>query len=72
VAYEGVADTVRRLIAESNASHSHSITSLRSLRVLFSGVGPRVMWISIGGFVFFGAYEQVVSLLTPTASAAFD
>ena len=27
--------------------------------LLFSGVVPRVMWISIGGFVFFGAYEGV-------------
>ena len=26
--------------------------------IFFSGVGPRVTWISIGGFVFFGAYEQ--------------
>jgi solute carrier family 25 S-adenosylmethionine transporter 26 len=28
----------------------------------FSGVQPRVMWISIGGFVFFGAYEGTKSL----------
>jgi solute carrier family 25 (mitochondrial S-adenosylmethionine transporter), member 26 len=33
------------------------------IRVLFSGVQPRVMWISIGGFVFFGAYEKVKTLL---------
>merc|ERR1711907_88242 len=25
---------------------------------LFAGVAPRVFWISIGGFVFLGAYEQ--------------
>jgi solute carrier family 25 S-adenosylmethionine transporter 26 len=25
---------------------------------LFSGLGPRVMWIGIGGFVFFGVYED--------------
>lgn len=30
---------------------------------LFSGVVPRVLWISIGGFVFFGAYEGVKSRL---------
>jgi len=24
---------------------------------LFSGLGPRVFWITLGGFVFFGAYE---------------
>jgi hypothetical protein len=29
-----------------------------AVRLLFSGVEPRVAWIGIGGFVFFGAYEQ--------------
>lgn len=24
---------------------------------LFAGLAPRVFWISIGGFVFFGSYE---------------
>ena len=24
---------------------------------LFRGIGPRVSWITIGGFIFFGAYE---------------
>ncbi len=28
------------------------------------GVGPRTMWISIGGCVFFGAYETAKSLLS--------
>jgi len=30
---------------------------------LWSGVGPRTMWISIGGFVFFGAYEKAKDVL---------
>ena len=30
----------------------------QGFRGLFSGVVPRVMWISIGGAVFFGVYEQ--------------
>ncbi|EPB72065.1 hypothetical protein ANCCEY_08860 [Ancylostoma ceylanicum] len=29
---------------------------------LFSGVTPRVLWMAAGGFVFFGAYETVLSL----------
>ena len=29
----------------------------------WSGLQPRVMWISIGGFVFFGAYEGYKSVL---------
>ena len=33
--------------------------------VLFSGVQPRVIWISIGGFVFLGAYESFCSVLKP-------
>ena len=31
----------------------------------FSGIQPRVMWISIGGFVFFGAYEGFKTVVTP-------
>lgn len=34
-------------------------------RVFFAGVQPRVMWISIGGFVFFGAYEQALKVVFP-------
>ena len=30
-----------------------------------SGIQPRVMWISIGGFVFFGAYEGFKKALSP-------
>jgi hypothetical protein len=29
-----------------------------AIRLLFTGVMPRVTWIGIGGFVFFGAYEK--------------
>ncbi|KAI0561467.1 mitochondrial carrier (BOU / S-adenosylmethionine carrier) [Gracilaria domingensis] len=32
---------------------------------LMAGVVPRVMWISIGGAVFFGAYEAAKKVLTP-------
>ncbi|KAI8916704.1 mitochondrial carrier domain-containing protein [Powellomyces hirtus] len=32
---------------------------------LFAGIGPRVLWISIGGTIFLGAYEAVVNLLAP-------
>jgi solute carrier family 25 S-adenosylmethionine transporter 26 len=28
----------------------------------FRGVGPRTFWMGLGGFVFFGAYEQFSSL----------
>jgi len=28
-------------------------------RGLFAGIGPRVLWISIGGSIFLGVYEQV-------------
>jgi solute carrier family 25 (mitochondrial S-adenosylmethionine transporter), member 26 len=31
---------------------------------LLAGLGPRVMWISIGGFVFFGVYEDCRVVLT--------
>lgn len=31
---------------------------------LFSGMGPRVLWISFGGFIFFGAYEKAKHILS--------
>ncbi len=33
---------------------------------LFAGIGPRVGWITLGGFVFFGAYEKAQELLWKT------
>ena len=36
---------------------------LLSFLSLFSGFVPRVSWISLGGFVFLGAYEQSRHLL---------
>lgn len=38
-------------------------------KVLFAGVQPRVLWISIGGFFFFGSYEKAKSLLYQSSSA---
>ncbi|CAG0883206.1 unnamed protein product [Cyprideis torosa] len=34
----------------------------RGVRGLFAGAVPRVTWISIGGFIFLGSYEQVKSI----------
>lgn len=31
---------------------------------LLKGLTPRVMWISIGGAVFFGAYEQAKQIIS--------
>lgn len=33
---------------------------------LFAGVVPRVMWISIGGAIFFGAYEEAKRMVRVT------
>lgn len=30
---------------------------------LFSGMGPRIGWMAIGGFIFFGVYERCLQLL---------
>lgn len=32
----------------------------RFVRILFSGIVPRVMWNSLGGFVYFGSYDMAV------------
>lgn len=51
VPYRGAKDVVARLVNEEGG------------RIFLSGIQPRVMWISIGGFVFFGAYETYRSFL---------
>ncbi|KAG7344593.1 mitochondrial carrier protein [Nitzschia inconspicua] len=50
--YQGVGDVIRK-------------TSAEGYGVFLSGIQPRVMWISLGGFVFFGAYEAFKSSLSP-------
>lgn len=49
--YKGVTDVATRIL--NTEGHM----------VFWSGVQPRVMWISIGGFVFFGAYEAAKATL---------
>lgn len=44
--YSGIVPTFKRILAEEGP------------RALFSGIGPRVMWISIGGSIFLGVYEK--------------
>ena len=51
VPYFGARDVVSRVVNQEGSA------------VLLSGIQPRVMWISIGGFVFFGAYESYRSML---------
>ncbi|KAJ2786239.1 S-adenosylmethionine transporter [Coemansia javaensis] len=45
-AYVGVVATLARIVREEGA------------RALFSGLVPRTLWISAGGFVFLGSYEK--------------
>ena len=41
----------------------------KGLRGLFAGVVPRTLWISIGGFVFFGVYEKMKIVATSSISS---
>lgn len=34
------------------------------IRPFFAGIGPRVMWISIGGAIFLGSYQWAVNTLS--------
>lgn len=63
VPYTSLTDTFRRVRAEGAATSNQGLLS--QYKVFFAGVQPRVMWIGIGGFVFFGAYEQAVKITTP-------
>ena len=56
--YKGFVDTFQRVYNEGKA------TGRGGHSKLLSGIGPRVMWISIGGFVYFGAYEKAKSMIT--------
>ncbi|KAI9481227.1 MAG: mitochondrial carrier domain-containing protein [Benjaminiella poitrasii] len=46
--YDGIVSTMKRVASEEG------------VRALFSGIGPRVMWISIGGSIFLGVYEKAL------------
>ena len=48
----GVVGTMREVYAEGGVAR------------LFSGVGPRVLWIGLGGAVFLGGYETAKALLS--------
>ena len=50
--YKNAVDVVQRTMAENPMK-------------LWSGFQPRVMWISIGGFVFFGAYRRLTVCCVP-------
>ncbi|KAG0057625.1 hypothetical protein BGZ83_006998 [Gryganskiella cystojenkinii] len=50
--YSGIIPTFKRILAEEGP------------RALFSGIGPRVMWISIGGSIFLGVYEKAKVVVT--------
>ena len=52
-AYNGIVDVFSTTIQREGTS------------ALWKGIQPRVVWITIGGFVFFGSYEQAKSLVSP-------
>lgn len=43
---------MRRIIAEEGA------------KKLLAGIGPRVMWTSLGGSIFLGVYEKSIKTFT--------
>lgn len=56
----------RIMLGQSDAGFMGTIAKVskeEGLKAVFSGVGPRTFWIGLGGFVFFGAYEQSVVLM---------
>ena len=53
IPYNGFADCVGRIYAEGGT------------RTFFKGIVPRVSWIFVGGFFFFGAYEKTKQITAP-------
>lgn len=66
--YKGPLDTFQRVLQEGRSKLGANGKPIGA-RIFLSGIEPRVMWISIGGFVFFGAYEYAARLLTPLFQA---
>lgn len=51
-------------MARGNVIHTLRIVYIeKGIKGLFSGIVPRVTWISIGGAVFFGVYEKAKDLM---------
>ncbi|XP_054801399.1 probable S-adenosylmethionine carrier 2, chloroplastic isoform X1 [Prosopis cineraria] len=49
--YKGISDCVRTIIKEEGT------------QALFKGMGPRILWIGIGGSIFFGVLEKTKQIL---------
>ncbi|KAJ1838727.1 S-adenosylmethionine transporter [Coemansia sp. RSA 486] len=49
--YSGIVSTISRIAQEEG------------VRALFSGIIPRTIWISVGGFVFLGSYEKAKEIM---------
>ncbi|KAJ1645230.1 S-adenosylmethionine transporter [Coemansia erecta] len=49
--YNGIVGTLTRIAQEEG------------VRALFSGIVPRTVWISVGGFVFLGSYEKAKEIM---------
>jgi solute carrier family 25 S-adenosylmethionine transporter 26 len=58
IPYKGTGDVLVRLYNEPGPDGRPL-----GVKSMFKGVGPRVMWMGIGGLVFFGAYEGCKSNL---------
>jgi solute carrier family 25 S-adenosylmethionine transporter 26 len=48
---------------ESMVRVARTILKEHGIRPFFAGIGPRVMWISIGGAIFLGSYQWAVNAL---------
>ena len=56
-----------RLMLGSKNVSIFSIAKNEGFQALFAGLTPRVLWISVGGSIFFGAYEFVSCLVSGNA-----
>lgn len=68
---KGISGYVFCLLSFINVCFNHHFYILKNYLMqiffslsLFAGIVPRVMWISVGGFIFFGVYEKSSSMLS--------
>jgi len=61
-------------VGDGQRKYNSTMQSMRTIfqeeggSALFKGVGPRGGWITIGGFIFFGAYEKALQVLRNTGA----
>ncbi|EEB19454.1 mitochondrial carrier protein, putative [Pediculus humanus corporis] len=51
-------EKIEKIKKNLNWNMAKQVYSQKGIRGLFAGIIPRILWITLGGFLYFGAYEK--------------